>query len=76
MDIRLMKDPSGNLKVLCLSNSLLIIILSLFKAYISVYVQNLQGFGFIRFATKDAADKALKELHDSMVKNNSNQVYG
>ncbi|XP_076932306.1 uncharacterized protein LOC143597794 [Bidens hawaiensis] len=28
---------------------------------------NLKGFGFIRFATKDAADKALKELHDSML---------
>ncbi|XP_076901004.1 uncharacterized protein LOC143555319 [Bidens hawaiensis] len=39
VDIRLMKDPSGNPK----------------------------GFGFIRFATKDAADKALKELHDSML---------
>ncbi|XP_076901669.1 glycine-rich RNA-binding protein 4, mitochondrial-like [Bidens hawaiensis] len=31
---------------------------------------NLKGFGFIHFATKDAADKALKELNGSMVKNN------
>ncbi|KAK9061768.1 hypothetical protein SSX86_018951 [Deinandra increscens subsp. villosa] len=39
MDMRLIKDPQGNLK----------------------------GFGFIRFTTKDAADRALKELNESML---------
>ncbi|KAJ9540592.1 hypothetical protein OSB04_027098 [Centaurea solstitialis] len=39
MDMRLIKDPKGNLK----------------------------GFGFVRFTTKEAADKAVKELSGSML---------